>query len=78
MGSYLFDMVLCGVTYVILVYFMVKLMRVKNVRMRDDEDDGEGGVSYTNLPEIDLPPGISLPDGPPGGKVKKEEAEILI
>lgn len=78
MGSYMVDMVLCGIAYVIMVYFMVMLLRKRNSASEDD-DDNEGGISINDLPEIDLPPGVSLPDGGDGGirLSRKEEKEDI-
>lgn len=78
MEGYLIDMILCGVAYVIMVYFMVKLMKVKNIRLKGNDDDNDGGISYSNLPEIDLPPGVSLPDGGPVRKINQEETEEVL
>lgn len=57
------DLILVGIAYVIMIYFMVVLMkqRIKPLKGGDDDD---GGISINNLPDLDdLPPGISLPDG---------------
>ena len=72
MYPYLMDMILSGLAYLILVYFMVRMMRINKKRPRKDDED-DGGINITTLPEIDLPPGISLPDNSPS--LKKEEAE---
>lgn len=57
------DLILCGIAYVIMIYFMVILMKQK-VNPRRGGGDDDGGISITNLPDLDdLPPGISLPDG---------------
>ncbi len=58
------DLLLMGAAYVIMVYFMVVLMKKRNFRFRDDEDDDDdGGISLTPTPDLDLPPGVTLPDG---------------
>jgi hypothetical protein len=74
MHSYLVDMILCGVVYLILVYFMLTLIR-KGKNGSDGDDSGDGGIPANTPPELDLPPGICLPDGrrPRSGPRKKEE-----
>lgn len=74
------DMLLMGAAYLIMVYFMVVLMKKKNFRFRDDEDDDDdGGVSIDSTPDLDLPPGVTLPDDRPTRKIKMEEPdEVLI
>ena len=58
------DLLLMGAAYVIMVYFMVVLMKKRNFRFRDDDDDDDdGGISMTPTPDLDLPPGVTLPDG---------------
>lgn len=70
------DLILCGIAYIIMIYFMVILMKQKINPLRNGGDD-DGGISITNLPDLDdLPPGISLPDGSlPGKKIKREPEE---
>ncbi|WP_224995482.1 hypothetical protein [Cesiribacter sp. SM1] len=71
------DLILCGIAYVIMIYFMVMLMKQKINPFRKGGDD-DGGISVSNLPDLDdLPPGISLPDGSlPKRRLKKEPEEI--
>lgn len=64
------DMIFFGIVYVFMVYFMVILMKPAKARAKND-DDNEGGIQWEDLPEIDLPPGVTLPGG--GGRIKKEE-----
>jgi len=74
------DMLLCGAAYVIMVYFMVVLMKKRNFRFRDDDDDDDdGGVSVSPTPDLDLPPGVSLPDdsGPRRRKRIEEPEEAF-
>jgi len=74
------DMLLCGTAYVIMVYFMVVLMKKRNFRFRDDDDDDDdGGVSVTPTPDLDLPPGVTLPDdsGPRHHKKLEEPEEAF-
>ncbi len=74
------DMLLCGAAYVIMVYFMVVLMKRRNFRFRDDDDDDDdGGISITPTPDLDLPPGVTLPDdrGPRRYRRIEEPEELL-
>lgn len=75
------DVILVGLAYIVMVYFMVLLMKRKSYRFRDNnDDDDDGGIAVSPSPDLDLPPGITLPDNGPGGKAKKEdkeEAELL-
>jgi hypothetical protein len=63
------DLILCGVIYVILVYFMFEMMRKKYNPLKKDDDDDGGVLNITRPPFIDLPPGVSLPDGRPGSRI---------
>jgi hypothetical protein len=71
------DMILCGIAYVIMVYFMVILMKKKG-KGHTDDDDKDGGIGVSDVPEIDLPPGITLPDGGPGKKINNESLEEIL
>jgi hypothetical protein len=79
MNSFMIDLLLCGITYVILIYLLFELMLNKKPDWKDDDDDG-GGVSINNTPEIDLPPGVTLPQGGPDRKrsLPKEEPEEML
>lgn len=70
--GYVFDMILCGIAYLFLVYFMVTLLR-KRKRGFDGDDDDDGGLPVSPTPEIDLPPGVCLPDGSPKLKIVKDD-----
>jgi len=67
-------MIIYGIAYVIMVYFMVILMK-KKIQNPTDDDDKDGGIGVMDIPDIDLPPGITLPDGGPGKKIKNETTE---
>ena len=73
------DIILCGAAYVVMVYFMVVLMKKKSHPVRGNDDD-DGGISITNLPDLDdLPPGISLPGEGPGRKKEfADESEAVL
>lgn len=71
------DIILCGVAYVVMVYFMVLLMKKKNEPIKGDDDD-DGGINISALPDLDdLPPGITLPGGGPARKKDVEEPEEI-
>ena len=72
MHGYIFDMILCGIAYLFLVYFMITLIK-KRRKGYDGEDDDDGGLPVSSPPEIDLPPGVCLPDGSPKLKIVKED-----
>jgi len=62
MNSLVIDLILCGVAYVVLIYFVTTLTRSKIKRNRKNNDeDGDGGVENNVPPVIDLPPGIVWP-----------------
>ena len=62
MNSLVIDLILCGVAYVVLIYFVATLTRSKIKRNRKNNDeDGDGGVEDNTPPVIDLPPGIVWP-----------------
>ena len=62
MNSLVIDLILCGVAYVILIYFVATLTKSKVKRNRkNNDDDGDGGVEDYTPPVIDLPPGIVWP-----------------
>lgn len=73
MSFHLYDMVLSGLAYVIMVYFIMKMLKSRNRNTGgDDENDGGNSIHYT--PDLDLPPGVSLPGTPPTFKNVEEEA----
>lgn len=76
MSFQLFDMILSGIAYVIMVYFIMRMLRHRNRRTGGD-DESDGGVPNQLLPDLDLPPGVTLPDNSPVIK-KKEAEEVLV
>ncbi len=65
MSSLVIDLVLCGLAYVILIYFVATLTR-NSLKKRDSNgDDGDGGVENLTPPKIDLPPGVIWPSDVP-------------
>jgi len=70
------DMVFSGIAYVILVYFMIRLLQRKTPPSKG-EDGGDGGVTTDAVPPIDLPPGIVPPGHPVTYKKESEPEEAL-
>ena len=68
MSSFYYDLILSGLTYVMLTYLTFTLMKR---RKKASEDEGEGGVELEIGPKLDLPPGITWPDGS-GGDIPQE------
>ncbi|AGA77290.1 hypothetical protein Echvi_1019 [Echinicola vietnamensis DSM 17526] len=59
------DMIIFGVAYVLLVYFLMTMIRPAHGSRKNRSDDGDGGIEVTDPPKIDLPPGVIWPsDGP--------------
>jgi hypothetical protein len=61
MNSLLIDLILSGVAYVLLIYFIATLTKNLLKRNNNGQDDGEGGIENQRPPKIDLPPGVSWP-----------------
>lgn len=55
-----FDLVVFGFFYAILRAFL--FVRDHKRKSDDDSDDDEGGLPVNSPPDIDLPPGVCLPD----------------
>jgi hypothetical protein len=72
MHNIVIDLLLCCFIYSILLAII--FIRENKKKRRNDSSDGddEGGLPIMTPPEIDLPPGICLPDDP---RVKKHEPE---
>jgi len=68
------DFILSGLVYVVLIYFMVTLSKKR--RSPDNDDDNDGGISIAGPPDIDLPPGVCLPDDP--RRIKEEPEEMFV
>tara|TARA_A100000171_G_scaffold51387_1_gene65534 strand:+ start:2326 stop:2547 length:222 start_codon:yes stop_codon:yes gene_type:complete len=71
MDSIYLDLILSGLTYVILTYLTFQLMKSRKVNKNKDDD--EGGIMDFTPPNIDLPPGVVWPDSPLIRKPKAEE-----
>ncbi|WP_226389704.1 hypothetical protein [Penaeicola halotolerans] len=66
MTSLVIDLILCGLTYVMLIYFMTTIGRKRWMGRGGDSNGGDGGISIESPPHIDLPPGVTWPDGSGG------------
>ncbi len=55
-----YDLLLSGLTYVVLTYLAFKLMR----KHRSGKNGDDGGEPHDLVPKIDLPPGVTWPDEP--------------
>ncbi len=75
MSFHLIDMVLSGAAYVIMTYFIMKMVRHRKGKTGGNDGD-DGGKPVQLLPDLDLPPGISLPVDKPSVK-NKEPEEVL-
>mgnify|MGYP005811219267 CR=1 FL=1 len=76
MSSLVVDLILCGLAYVVLIYFIATLTKSKLSRDRDSNDDGDGGVEDFTPPKIDLPPGVIWPSDSPRKKTPRKPAEV--
>ncbi len=74
MSSLVIDLFLCGVAYVILIYF-VATMTKNSLRKGNRNDDGDGGVEDLTPPKIDLPPGVIWPSDLPRSRKTPEPAD---
>ena len=66
--------------FVMIYTLMIFLIRWRSSyrRPRNRNSDGEGGIpiDFNWEPDLDLPPGITLPDGGPGREKDDLEEEI--
>ncbi|MFO7824269.1 MAG: hypothetical protein R6V72_10045 [Cyclobacterium sp.] len=75
MSSLVIDLILCGVAYVVLIYFVATLTKAKiNRNRKNNDDDGDGGVEDLTPPKIDLPPGIVWP----GEDTEKPKKPVIL
>lgn len=72
------DLIMCGVAYLILVYLMVALIKKKRKNLGGSDNDDDGGIAVKGPPEVDLPPGVCLPDGSPRLRLETEEKEEVL
>ena len=76
MSSLVVDLILVGLAYVVLIYFIATLTRNKLSRNKDSNDDGDGGVEDFTPPKIDLPPGVIWPSDAPSKKTPRKPVEV--
>ncbi|EIM74025.1 hypothetical protein A3SI_16752 [Nitritalea halalkaliphila LW7] len=76
MSSLIIDLILCGVAYVVLIYFVATMTKARFQRGRDNGDDGDGGIEDITPPKIDLPPGVIWPSDAPKRVGPKEPVEV--
>ena len=79
MSSLVIDLILCGIAYVVLIYFVATLTKVRmdgQDRKNEEDDDGDGGVEDLTPPKIDLPPGVIWPTKGPQCKTPSEPLEV--
>jgi hypothetical protein len=72
MSSLIVDLVLCGMAYVVLIYFVATMTKSRIQRGRNRNDDGDGGIEDFTPPKIDLPPGVIWPSDIPE-RIKQTE-----
>ncbi|GAA0877733.1 hypothetical protein GCM10009119_07010 [Algoriphagus jejuensis] len=65
MNSLVIDLFMCGVAYVILIYFVATMTKNAIRRGNSNNDDGDGGIENMTPPKIDLPPGVIWPSDVP-------------
>lgn len=75
MNSFYYDLILSGLTYVLLTYLTFTLMKR---RKRPNDGNNDGGMAVESGPNIDLPPGIVWPDDPELHNLEKERTEELV
>lgn len=70
MSSLIIDLMLCGLAYVVLIYFMATMTNNAMRRRGNRDDEGDGGIEDYTPPTIDLPPGVIWPsDSPKAPKI---------
>jgi hypothetical protein len=75
MNSLLIDLVVCGLAYVITVYFIATMTK-NTLNKGKSGDDGDGGVGKNTPPKIDLPPGVIWPSEAPKRSKRPEPVEF--
>lgn len=74
MNSLMIDLIVCGLAYVITVYFITAVTKNSNNKRKDGDND-EGGLKNFTSPKIDLPPGVVWPSDAPKRPVNPEPVE---
>lgn len=75
MSSLVIDLILCGVAYVILIYFVATLTKNSLRRGNGRGEDGDGGIENLSPPKIDLPPGVIWPSDVPKTNKRPDPVE---
>jgi len=82
MTSYFLNMLIGGAIYLALVFFVIKFIKIKskhfNPGKNNNNDDDDGGLEFYTEPDLDLPPGVTLPDSDPRQSIYKKEHEDVI
>ena len=76
MNSLVIDLFLCGVAYVILIYFIATMTKNSARGKNSNNDDGDGGVENFTPPKIDWPPGVIWPSDSPKKSPTPEPMEV--
>jgi len=79
MSSLVIDLILCGIAYVVLIYFVATLTKVRiddQGKKNEEDDDGDGGIEDLTPPKIDLPPGVIWPADAPRRKSPSDPLEV--
>ena len=65
MNPFFIDLLLCLLTYLILLWIILRGSRWRR-SFNQTNEDGEGGLlfDYEKGPTLDLPPGVDWPSGP--------------
>lgn len=74
MNSLMIDLIVCGLAYVIMVYF-IAIFTKRSLNKKRGDDNDEGGLRNFTPPKIDLPPGVVWPVNAPKRPVKPEPVE---
>jgi hypothetical protein len=75
MNSLVIDLIVCGLAYVILVYFISAITK-NAIRKGKNGDNGDGGIKKSTPPKIDLPPGVVWPSEAPKMPIKSDPVEV--
>ncbi len=75
MNSLVIDLIVCGLAYVILVYFITAITK-NTINKGKSNNDGDGGIKNSTPPQIDLPPGVVWPSDAPV-KSLEPESELV-
>jgi len=75
MHPFYIDLLLCLLTYAILLFIIYRGSTKVIRRLNQNDQDDEGGLlfDYEKGPVLDLPPGVRWPSGPVKHNKKQEE-----